>query len=160
MISSLNFSSPSRLYKLRSAIALALSNGMFLLSEIICEASARHSSVRSDGPSPLRTETASSTSREFPTAFPSGASISVISAATFFPDAFPILIISFASALLFSISVIKAPFPVFTSRTIDSAPAASFLLIILEAIKGMLSIVAVRSRSAYIFLSAGAISPL
>ena len=55
---------------------------------------------------------------------------------------------------------IKAPEPVFTSSTMASVPAASFLLMMLEAIKGMLSTVPVTSRSAYIRLSAGTRSPV
>ena len=50
----------------------------------------------------------------------------------------------------------KAPLPVLTSRTMPSAPAASFLLIMELAIRDILSTVAVTSRRAYSFLSAGA----
>ena len=50
----------------------------------------------------------------------------------------------------------NAPFPVFTSRTIASDPLANFLLIMLLAIKDFSATVAVTSRSAYSFLSAGA----
>ena len=53
----------------------------------------------------------------------------------------------------------KAPSPTFTSRTIPSAPVASFLLIMLEHMRGMLSTVAVAFLSAYIFLSAGTSVP-
>ncbi len=45
-------------------------------------------------------------------------------------------------------SVMKAPRPVFTSRTMPSVPRASFLLMIEEAMSGMLPTVAVASRSA------------
>ena len=55
---------------------------------------------------------------------------------------------------------INAPLPYLTSKTILCAPAASFLLIMLEAISGRLSTVQVTSRRAYNFLSAGANSPL
>ena len=49
----------------------------------------------------------------------------------------------------------KAPSPTFTSSTIASAPAASFFDMIDEAISGTISMVAVTSRRAYSFLSAG-----
>ena len=62
----------------------------------------------------------------------------------------------FASSSVF----INAPAPVFTSRTIASAPAAIFLLIIELAISGIEFTVAVTSRSAYNFLSAGVKFPL
>ena len=42
----------------------------------------------------------------------------------------------------------KAPLPIFTSSTSLSAPEASFLLITLLAIRGMLATVAVTSRRA------------
>ena len=42
----------------------------------------------------------------------------------------------------------KAPSPTFTSRTIAPAPAAIFLDMMLAAISGMLSTVAVTSRRA------------
>ena len=53
-----------------------------------------------------------------------------------------------------------APEPTLTSSTMPCAPEASFLLMILEAIRGRLSTVAVVSRSAYSVLSAGASSAL
>ncbi len=62
-----------------------------------------------------------------------------------------------ASSLASSISFMKAPEPTFTSNTIPSLNTASFLLIILDAINESSSTVAVASRKAYIFLSAGAI---
>ena len=65
------------------------------------------------------------------------------------------LTISFESSLASSIVVMKAPDPTLTSSTIASVPAASFLDMMLEAIRGMLRTVEVTSRSAYIFLSAG-----
>ena len=49
----------------------------------------------------------------------------------------------------------KAPSPTLTSSTIASAPAASFFDMIDDAIKGTMSTVAVTSRRAYSFLSAG-----
>ena len=42
----------------------------------------------------------------------------------------------------------KAPVPVFTSSRMQSLPAASFLLMMLEAIRGTLLMVAVTSRRA------------
>ena len=48
----------------------------------------------------------------------------------------------------------NAPSPILTSKTITSDPLASFLLIILEAINGILGTVAVTSRKAYSNLSA------
>ncbi len=50
----------------------------------------------------------------------------------------------------------KAPLPVFTSRTSAPEPSAIFLLMIELAMSGMHSTVEVMSRSAYSFLSAGA----
>jgi hypothetical protein len=47
-----------------------------------------------------------------------------------------------------------------TSNTSLLLPAAIFLLIILDAINGMLSVVAVTSLNAYNFLSAGAKFPV
>ena len=72
----------------------------------------------------------------------------VIKAAVFRPALVPMPTISRAKAAASSARFIKAPLPVFTSSRIQSAPAASFLLITLEAISGMLSTVAVTSRKA------------
>ena len=79
-----------------------------------------------------------------------------MTANVFLPAPFPSLTISLASAAASSSFFMKAPLPVLTSNTIASAPAASFLLIIEDAIRDMLSTVAVTSRNAYSFLSAGA----
>ena len=57
-----------------------------------------------------------------------------------------------ASAWVF----MNAPEPTLTSRTSAPVPSAIFLLMIDEAISGMISTVPVTSRSAYSFLSAGA----
>ena len=73
---------------------------------------------------------------------------------------FPIFTISFASASASSLVCINAPLPHFTSSAMFCAPAASFLLIMLDAISAMLSTVAVASRRAYKSLSAGARSPV
>ncbi len=72
------------------------------------------------------------------------------------PAIVPIDTISFASATESSYFFINAPFPVLTSSTIASLPEANFLLIIELAIRDILSTVAVTSRRAYSFLSAGA----
>ena len=56
--------------------------------------------------------------------------------------------IACASARESEKSFINAPLPVLTSSKIASAPEASFLLMMLEAIKGRLSTVPVTSRSA------------
>ena len=64
------------------------------------------------------------------------------------------------SSSAFSLSFINAPFPHVTSSTNLFAPAAIFLLIILDAISGTLSTVPVTSRNAYSFLSAGAKFPV
>ncbi len=52
----------------------------------------------------------------------------------------------------------KAPSPTLTSSTIPSAPAAIFFDMMLAAMSETLSTVAVTSRSAYSFLSAGTMS--
>ena len=74
----------------------------------------------------------------------------------FRPAFLPSFTISSAKALASFSSFIKAPLPVFTSSTMASAPAASFLLMMELAIRDILSTVAVTSRRAYNFLSAGA----
>jgi len=60
------------------------------------------------------------------------------------------------SSSAFCLSFINAPFPHVTSSTNLFAPAAIFLLIILELMSEMLSVAAIVSRKAYSFLSAGA----
>ena len=79
-----------------------------------------------------------------------------MSATIFLPAFFPMSTISRASALLSSRLFINDPLPVLTSRTMQSSSAASFFPIMLAAISGILSTVAVTSRNAYSFLSAGA----
>ena len=110
--------------------------------------SVRHNSVKSSGPFPRRVSMASLTSRAFPTALPRGWSISEITATVLRPALLPMLTISSASALASFSSFMKAPLPVFTSSTMASAPAASFLLMIELAISDILSTVAVTSRRA------------
>ena len=68
----------------------------------------------------------------------------------------PIFCILFAKEVASSFVFINAPFPQVTSNTIALAPAAIFLLIMLELMSGMLSVQAIISLSAYSFLSAGA----
>ena len=109
--------------------------------------------------SPRSTYTASATSNPLPTARPSGQFMSVISATVRLPSFSPIFTIVDASSRALSSVSMKAPLLVFTSSTIASAPAAIFLLMMLEAISGMLFTVPVTSRRAYINLSAGS-SPL
>ena len=81
--------------------------------------------------------------------------MSVMSATVLLFMFFPIATISEASSTASSIFSMNAPLPVLTSRTIASVPEASFLLIMLEAMSGMLFTVPLTSRSAYILLSAG-----
>ncbi len=71
----------------------------------------------------------------------------------------PIRTIVCASLLASVRFFIKAPSPVVTSKTIASAPAAIFLLMIELAINGIELTVPVTSLNAYNFLSAGAKSP-
>ncbi len=72
-----------------------------------------------------------------------------------FPAALPTRSMSKASLQASSEVFMNAPLPYFTSRRIQSAFIANFLLMILEQISGMLSTVPVEFLSAYIFLSAG-----
>ena len=83
-----------------------------------------------------------------------------MTAIVFLPALSPILTICLASLTASSIFFINAPLPTLTSRTIALAPDAIFLLIILLAIRGILSTTAVTSLNAYIFLSAGARLPV
>ena len=82
--------------------------------------------------------------------------MSVISASVRTPREFPVRTSAWAKSRARAVSRMKAPDPVFTSITIASKPAAPFFEIIEATIKGMVSTVAVASRSAYNFLSAGA----
>ena len=71
------------------------------------------------------------------------------------PARVPIATIDAASARAAAWSCMNAPFPHFTSSITTSLPSASFLLMTEAEINGMLPMVAVTSRSAYSFLSAG-----
>ena len=79
---------------------------------------------------------------------PRGMSISVIRAIVFFPALSPMSTSAFESFIESSKVFIKAPLPVLTSKSIQSAPQDIFLLIIDEAIRGMASTVAVTSLRA------------
>ena len=120
--------------------------------------SSRQSVLKSSGPRPFKVSNASINSIELPTARPSGWFISVIITmhSLFSPRA--IEIIMRASSRASSSFFKKAPLPVFTSSTRPLAPSASFLLMIEAAISGRQATVAVTSRRANSFLSAGAIS--
>ena len=108
---------------------------------------------------PLSASMASLISRPLPTAMPRGLSISVMTATVYLPRCEPISTMRRASALASSTVRINAPPPVLTSSTIASAPAASFLLIMLEAMSGMLATVPLTSLRAYMRLSAGSKLP-
>ena len=113
------------------------------------------SSNRSLGPSPLRVWMASMTSRLLPTLWPRGSSMLLITAVMRRPAFWPIPIMISASSTASSFVFIKAPLPYLTSSTMFLHPAASFLLIMEEAMSGLLMTVAVSSRRAYSFPSAG-----
>ena len=72
----------------------------------------------------------------------------MMTAAVRLPLDFPIATIASASSRASSGVFIKAPLPHLTSSTIERVPAASFLLIIEDAISGILFTVAVTSRRA------------
>ena len=74
--------------------------------------------------------------------------MSVMRALTFRPAPAPMATMVFARSTESSSRFRNAPLPVFTSSTMPSLPAASFLLMIDEAMRGMLSTVAVTSRRA------------
>ena len=115
--------------------------------------------MRSCGPSPRRAAMASSTSTALPTARPSGVSMLVTRALVRTPFSSPSLTMMRARLRAFSLSCMKAPVPVLTSRTSAPVPSAIFLDMIELAISGIDSTVPVTSRSAYSFLSAGARPP-
>ena len=74
--------------------------------------------------------------------------MSVMSATVRRPTCLPISTISRASTSASACVFMNAPLPVLTSSRMRSLPAAIFLLMIDEAISGMLSTVPVTSRSA------------
>ena len=104
--------------------------------------------MKSAGPRPRTVSSASRISSAFPTADPSGWSMSVSRQTTSSPASTPRLRIASASRRASSIVFMKAPSPTFTSSTIACAPAASFFDMIEAAISETSSTVAVTSRSA------------
>ena len=98
----------------------------------------------------------SRTSKALPAVSPSGTSMAVTMAKVLTPARLPSPTMTWANSAAFLGSLIKAPTPVLTSRTSASVPSAIFLLIIDDAMSGIASTVAVTSRNAYNFLSAGA----
>lgn len=82
--------------------------------------------------------------------------MSVMSAVTFFPLSRAMRTMSDANSRASASVFMKAPLPHLTSRTRQSIPSASFLPRMLAAMSSFLSTVAVTSRRAYSFLSAGA----
>ena len=89
---------------------------------------------------------ASFTSSALPTWVPKGWSMPLTSATMGLPASTPTRTMFSASLRLSSRVCIIAPEPVFTSRTMASLPAASFLLRIEETIRGRESTVEVTSR--------------
>ena len=89
---------------------------------------------------------ASLTSSALPTWVPRGWSMLLTSATTGFPATSPTRTMVIASSMLSYGVCIRAPEPLFTSRTMASDPAASFLLRIEEAISGRESTEPVTSR--------------
>lgn len=100
----------------------------------------------------------SATSTQLPTAQPSGWSIEVTKAVVGLPSRSPAAIIERASSMLSPSSWLNAPAPVLTSSTRLSGPSASFLHMMDAVWRGTARTVAVTSRSAYIFRSAGHMS--
>ena len=93
-------------------------------------------------------ETAISREKFFSIVNECGVSMSVISATVRRPAPSPMATIVCASAMASSSVFMNAPEPVLTSSRMQSEPAASFLLMIEDAISGIESTVAVTSRSA------------
>ena len=114
------------------------------------------SSTTSLGPPPASTSIDSRTSRALPAVNPSGTSIAVTRARVFTPALVPSDTIVRANSSARLGSDINAPLPVFTSKTNALVPSAIFFDMIDDAINGIASTVAVTSRRAYNFLSAGA----
>ena len=81
-------------------------------------------------------------------ASPKGCDMSEITAIVWRFASFPMRTIVSANRRALARSFIKVPSPVVTSKTIASAPAAIFLLIMELAINGIESTVAVTSRNA------------
>ena len=100
---------------------------------------------------------ASLTSALQPILSPRGAFMSVTAASVLLPALLPMETIRRASFSASRAVFMKAPSPYLTSRRMTSAKDASFLLMTEAAMSGMLSTVAVTSRTAYIRLSAGTV---
>ena len=111
-------------------------------------ASSTQVSVTSSGAVPLSVSHASCTSSALPMALPRGRPMSVMRATVVRPTSSPSSTMHSASLMASSGVFMKAPLPHFTSSRILSAPAAIFLLMMLEAMSGMESTVAVTSRRA------------
>ena len=127
-------------------------------SRSISTPSASVHATRSAGPPPRSTSSASRVSSALPTVRPSGPDMSVSSATTCLPDRVPTETSARASRSALATSFMNAPRPTFTSSTSASIPSASFFDRMLATMSGTHSMVAVTSRSAYMRLSAGAIS--
>ena len=140
--------------------ATSTEDSRFANTTILAASSIERSSTgrAASSASPRSSSMHSLTSVEFPTAQPSGWFMSVISACDRTPREFPVFTNARANCFALSGSRMNAPEPVFTSMTIASKPAAPFFEMIDATINGIASMVAVASRSAYNFLSAGAIS--
>ena len=110
----------------------------------------------SSGIFPFKHSIVSIISKLFPIAYPTGSSIFVIIHTVSLFANFPMFFIILDNSIASFSFCIKAPLPHVTSNTILFAPAAIFLLIMLDAISDILSTQLIVSRSAYIFLSAGA----
>lgn len=131
-----------------SAIARQAAGVPLPMRKSIFAASESETSRRSAGPSPRSTAADSRTSMLLPMPQPSGTSISVMSATVRLPAASPMATIVCARRMASSCVFMNAPEPVLTSSRMALAPAASFLLMMEDAMSGMLSTVAVTSRSA------------
>ncbi len=129
-------------------------------SESMLAATCRQCSRKSCGPPPCSVSIASLSSRAFPTAYPNGWFISDSKATALRSASLAIETIISANWRASSRFFIKAPVPTFTSSTMHCAPAAIFLLITEDAIKGIDCTVPVTSRSEYSLPSAGARSPV
>jgi hypothetical protein len=97
---------------------------------------------------PCSTSTASATSSALPMPRPSGASSTVSRHTVRMPASAPSRTIVAASSRAVSRSFMNAPAPTLTSSSTASAPPAIFLLMMLLAMSGIDSTVAVTSRRA------------
>ncbi len=109
---------------------------------------AKATAMTSSGPRPFKASSDSAISRLFPTARPSGCSMSEMRPRVGRPAFSPMATMAWHRRRASRSSLMKAPLPVLTSSTMPSVSRASFLLMIEEAMSGMLATVAVASRSA------------